>query len=344
MEYEKFVDKGLTGLANLGNTCFMNSALQCLSHTYLLNEFLDKKDFKKKLNKKPESLILMEWDNLREMMWSENCVISPGGFLASLQKVAKIKDKSIFTGFAQNDLPEFLGFIINCFHTAISRDVIMNIKGVPENDTDVLAKKCYEMMKEMYKKEYSEILTMFFGISISSIISLENKVYSTRPEPFFMVDLPLSGDTLFACMDAYTEKETMDGDNKYYDETTQTRVSAYKNIRFWCLPDILIINLKRFSNNMRKNNSFVDFPLEDFNLSKYITGYNKETYVYDLYALCNHSGNVMGGHYTACVRNANNKWYTFNDTSIQEVPDVQLLKNNNPYCFFYRKKKLLNNI
>ena len=344
MEYEKFIDKGLTGLANLGNTCFMNSALQCLSHTYLLNDFLDKKKYKDNLNKKPESLILMEWDTLREMMWSENCVISPGGFLASLQKVAKIKDKSIFTGFAQNDLPEFLGFIINCFHTAISRDVIMNIKGVPENDTDKLAKKCYEMMKEMYKKEYSEFLIMFFGISISSIISLDNKVYTTIPEPFFMIDLPLSGDTLFACMDAYTEKEMLDGDNKYYDETTQTRVSAYKNISFWSLPDILIINLKRFSNNMRKNNSFVDFPLEDFNLSKYIKGYNKETYVYDLYALCNHSGNVMGGHYTACVKNANNKWYTFNDTSIQEVDDVQMLKNNNPYCFFYRKKKRLNNI
>ena len=323
MEYEKFIDKGLTGLANLGNTCFMNSALQCLSHTYLLNDFLDKKKYKDNLNKKPESLILMEWDTLREMMWSENCVISPGGFLASLQKVAKIKDKSIFTGFAQNDLPEFLGFIINCFHTAISRDVIMNIKGIPENDTDKLAKKCYEMMKEMYKKEYSEFLIMFFGISISSIISLDNKVYTTIPEPFFMIDLPLSGDTLFACMDAYTEKEMLDGDNKYYDETTQTRVSAYKNISFWSLPDILIINLKRFSNNMRKNNSFVDFPLEDFNLSKYIKGYNKETYVYDLYALCNHSGNVMGGHYTACVKNANNKWYTFNDTSIQEVDDVQ---------------------
>ena len=143
LQYEEYKDKGLTGLSNLGNTCFMNSTLQCLSHSYSLNSFLKTEEYKEKVNKKPESLVLLEWDKLRELIWSENCVISPGGFLSSVQKVAKIKDQPLFTGFAQNDLAEFLVFIINCFHTSISREVDMQITGQTITDTDKLAKKCF---------------------------------------------------------------------------------------------------------------------------------------------------------------------------------------------------------
>ena len=129
MSFEMYENKGLTGLANLGNTCFVNSCIQILSHTYELNDFLNLKTYKKKLRNKYESALLIEWDNLREFMWSENCIISPGKFIKTVQKLAQLKDKDIFTGFAQNDLPEFLLFVIDCFHTALAREVNMTIEG-----------------------------------------------------------------------------------------------------------------------------------------------------------------------------------------------------------------------
>ena len=141
-ENEKYKDKGLTGLANLGNTCFINSCMQILSHTYKLNDFLEDGSFREKLIVKPESLLLIEWDKLRQLMWSENCTISPAGWVQTVQKIARKKDRDLFTGFAQNDLPEFLLFIIDCFHSSLMREVEMNIKGNVKNKTDELPKKC----------------------------------------------------------------------------------------------------------------------------------------------------------------------------------------------------------
>ena len=340
MEITKYKNKGLSGLANLGNTCFINSCVQILSHTYELNKFLENESYKKKLNNKCDSALLIEWDNLRKILWNENCIVSPGKFIKTIQKVAHLKKVEMFTGYSQNDVSEFLLFLIDCFHSALSREIKITISGKPENDTDVLAIKCFEMIKNCYTKDYSEIWNLFYAVHVSEISRKDNgKILSTNPEPYFMVDLPIPPDnkspTLIDCFNHYVEGETI---QNYKDEETNEIGEIKKRIIFWSFPNILAIDLKRFNSRFQKNQIYVSFPLDELDLSSYVIGYKKENYKYELYGVCNHSGGVMGGHYTAYVKNANGKWYHYNDTNVSEVGLIESIISPKAYVLFYRKK------
>jgi ubiquitin carboxyl-terminal hydrolase 8 len=347
--YTEYKGKGLTGLVNVGNSCYLNSTMQVISHTYELNNFLnlktkdDNKFYELKLNKAAESVLLVEWDKLRQLMWSENCTIGPWGFVNAVRKIAHIKQKDIFTGYAQNDLPEFLIFIIDSLHMALIREVDMTIKGKIKNSTDKLASECYQMMRNMYKKEYSEMLDIFYGISVSQIKSIhKNKILSLRPEPFSILSLSLpekeSNITLFDCIDLYCKPERLEEENAWYNEKTKKKEDVNKGIIFWSLPNILIIDLKRFNNRNQKIHTNISIPLNSVDFSKWIYGYKKHSYVYDLYGACYHSGGVLGGHYTSSVKNANGQWYLFNDTDVKKLNENDVITNN-IYCLFYRKKK-----
>jgi ubiquitin carboxyl-terminal hydrolase 8 len=310
-----------------------------------LNDFLNLEQYKKRLNNKFESALIIEWDSLRKLMWTSNCIISPGKFIKTIQKLAQIKHVDIFTGYAQNDLSEFFLFLVDCFHTSLMREVNMTIVGEVENEKDKLASQCFDMIRRMYAKEYSEIFNIFYAIHVSQIVSVETgKVLSSTPEPYFMINLPIPPDDpkkmidLYDCFNLYVEGETMEGDNGWLNEETGKKETVKKEIKFWSFPNVLAIDLKRFNSRGQKRQSFVAFPLDKLDLSRYVIGYKKKSYIYELYGIANHSGSTSGGHYTSYVKNANGKWYHFNDTSVQEVPTLEMMVSAKAYCLFYRKK------
>ena len=358
-DWSMYKDKGYMGLANLGNTCFMNSCLQVLNHTYELNQiFLVNRAHEKPSTtttkmKKEELKFVREWVDLQSMLWSNNeGAVSPGRFVSSVQNLARIKNCELFTGWAQNDMPEFLQFMIDSMHNSISRNVQMKITGTQKNQTDDLAVVCYQMLNTIYTKEYSEVMDLFYGIYVSILQPISGGPGGNKkPEMFFVLDLPMPSrintdpiTTLYQCFDLFTQEEIMEGENAWLNEKTNQKESATKQIRFWNLPKVLVIVLKRFSNFRNKRQDLVDFPLTNLNLSKYVCGYNPASYVYDLYGVCNHMGGLMGGHYHCYVKNATNEWIHYNDTNCTKMGSANDTDISNKivtpaaYCLFYRKR------
>jgi hypothetical protein len=342
---DRYAGKGYTGLVNLGNTCFLNSCIQVLSHSYELNEYLETQKCSRLIKQEdavPDVVILNEWNNLRNVMWSQNGIVSPNRFVHHVQQLAMKKGRDLFTGWAQNDLPEFLLFMIDSIHNSISRPVTMKILGTTQNNMDILATECYKMLQQTYSREYSEIMEMFYGIYVSQIMDMEQiKVHSAKPETFFMLDLeiPHANASLYDCLDAFTKYETMEGDNAWFNEKTGQKESVKKQITFWNFPKILVITLKRFTGDgSRKKQDLIDFPFESLDLSKYVSGYNAKQYIYDLYGVCNHSGGPMGGHYTAFVKNSSGEWIHYNDSNVEKGVTEKHIVTPRAYCLFYRKK------
>ena len=360
---EKYKKRGISGLANLGDTCFINALLQIISHTYELNELLNDSGYKSKLNKCVDSELLTSWDELRLLMWSENCTISPGGFIHAIRKISKMKKNNMFSTISQNDMPEFLTFLFNIFHTALKRKVTMTIGGRPKNKRDKMAKMCYEMIQKEYTENYSEILNMFYGIHVSTLkrtaggggssnVESGDDYLSIRPEPFMVISLPIPHQSssssrdisLMDCFDLNCESEFMEGDNAWFNETLGKKQNVYKQLVYWSLPEIMVIDIKRFEYNPKtdsfvKNQSNIRIPIENVNFSKYVEGYNKDSYIYDLYGICNHHGDETFGHYTSTIKTADSKWFNFNDSNIKEISiKGSEIIGNTPYCLFYRKK------
>lgn len=125
------------------------------------------------------------------------------------------------------------------------------------------------------------------------------------PEVYKATSSVMEEVNLFSCLEAYLAEEPLGPDDRWFCRACKEDKQANKKLNLWKLPEILVVHLKRFAYTRlvkSKIDTFVDFPIRDLDLSKYVKNREGESYLYELYAISNHYGGMAGGHYTAYAK------------------------------------------
>ena len=309
----------LTALANLGNTCFMNSAIQALYatqefKTYLLNGQQSEQKLHKSLAKLFQDMISCGESE------DDDCV-SPHEF-----REVFIKEKTDFDNHNQHDCQEFLSLLIDCIHEETNK---AKDRQRPE---DLIEAKTAREAWNHYKTytDDSFLVSIFVGQTLSTITYADCNHKRRVWESFWSLSLCLpSGDEWVRvkdCLKSYLADETMDGELTCGE--CQTKRKTIRSTEIERLPLILTINLKRFDNDGKKisRGIFVDQDL-------YVN-----QIPYTLYAcICHRGESTSGGHYYVFCRYTSENWYHFDDSDLNQYQSYREIQSGltDAYILFY---------
>ena len=314
------------GLGNFGNTCYLNTSLQCLGHcTYFLKYILDESHE----SKSGLSLYLHE---VYQDLWVHKYTIIPKKLLKFM--IENIKTIELLE---QNDINEFVSILIDKLNQSVAKPIHVRKEDLIEKykykntDFDVQKFKMDLSWYEKTGKEYSPLMPMLHGQTISQIICGNcNKIFHNY-EIYMNLMLPVTNETqtLYHCLDAYFTDEVVNADNPIWTcDQCHMKHKSVKTSRLWRNPNILVVSLKRFTHDLRKNNKKIEI-FEDLDISKYCLTNNNNKY--KLCAVAHHFGSFDSGHYHAVCRK-DDKWFEYDDLSVREIIDP---KHDMGYVFFY---------
>ncbi|XP_061344723.1 ubiquitin carboxyl-terminal hydrolase 8-like [Gastrolobium bilobum] len=178
--------------------------------------------------------------------------------------------------------------------------------------------------------------------SDKQIQQYDTRLFSSLPKVFksgFLAKRPQESLSLYNCLEAFLREEPLGPEDMWYCPGCKRHRQASKKLDLWRLPEILVIHLKRFQYSRflkNKLETYVDFPIDNLDLSAYIAHGNDKYHRYMLYAISNHYGSMGGGHYTAYVHHGGDQWYDFDDSHVHPI-SKEKIKSAAAYVLFYRR-------
>lgn len=342
--YPYYNSKGMSGLINLGNTCFFNSIIQCLSHSIRLTDyFLSKKHLEDEASHRippsEEKTFINIYFNLLVKLWEKNDIVNARNAINTLAKI--VKKKSYLT--SQQDSHECLVYLLNVLHKGLSYKVEMEITGEVKTDRDKLIRQLYTNYQANFEKNYSVIANLFYG-EIINIIDCSKCNYNNNVfELFNTLTLnfpecePNKNLNITELISHTLKTETIEN---YHCEGCKSEGCNRKNY-IMRLPNYLIVHLNRFKKTdkqIEKINNLVEFPIENLDLTEYFHPSEPNNWIYSLYAVNYHSGTTQNGHYWSACHNLDDNWYIYNDENVNKFLNNGSIVTNEAYILFYYRK------